>query len=162
MIERGGGFGFADETLQPLGVLSELTLQQLKRDRAFEYCVTRQKDFTHPAGADLREDLIVAQFLPDLYSERRSEVIRRKVFSFELKRGSGQKLTGLLIRTQQHFNLATKAIIVSASLRQKSRTPIRRLLQRGVVKLLDALPAFDVHKTRVVIRPAVYDIASSL
>src|SRR5580658_11110072 len=61
MVQRRYGVGFAIETLPGLGIVREMTWQDLDRDRAVQASVLRSIHLSHPARADGREDLIRAE-----------------------------------------------------------------------------------------------------
>jgi len=61
MRERGNGPCLAREAGERLGACGEPFGQDLDRDLALQACVARPVDLSHPAGAELREDLVGAE-----------------------------------------------------------------------------------------------------
>jgi hypothetical protein len=58
MVERGEDAGFATEARDPIGIVDEGRRQGLDRDVAAEPRVVRPVDFTHPPGAERRDELV--------------------------------------------------------------------------------------------------------
>ena len=67
--------GFAIEALAELRIGGERRGQDLDRDDAIEAGIARLVDFAHAAGADLRDDLVVAQTVSS--GERHAVIICR-------------------------------------------------------------------------------------
>src|SRR5215510_8246595 len=77
VVERRGGSGFATEPPYPLPISRHLVRQYLERDGAVEFCVAGAVDLAHPAFAQERNDLVMAdglaqQRLPIVSNEQRS------------------------------------------------------------------------------------------
>src|SRR5262245_46266213 len=70
IVERRGGPGFAFETFHSPGVFSELRRQDLDCNTTIEFQVICEIDFAHAAGAYLRNDLVMCEFLSG--SQRRT------------------------------------------------------------------------------------------
>jgi hypothetical protein len=65
VIEGGSGTRLTLKSLQCLGVLGDFTRQELERHKAVEACVLGFVDHTHPAAAELFDDVIVGDYLAD-------------------------------------------------------------------------------------------------
>jgi hypothetical protein len=65
MVQRGGRLGFLDEPARAFRVRGQIGAQDLEGDEALEASVLGLVDHTHPAGAELRQDLVVTQDLSD-------------------------------------------------------------------------------------------------
>ncbi len=65
MVEPGGGFGLALETLAGLVIAQKVRREEFQRDGAVELGVLGLIDDTHPAFAELGGDLVVRNGLAD-------------------------------------------------------------------------------------------------
>ena len=63
MVERRDRAGFALEALQSFRAARKFGMQQLECHRPLQNSIARQPDFAHPAGAELRLNLIVVDHL---------------------------------------------------------------------------------------------------
>jgi hypothetical protein len=77
MVERGRGPRFALETVDRRAVARERLRQELQRDGAPELDVERLEDHTHPAAADLLENLIMRDGFADHHSAAACASMRR-------------------------------------------------------------------------------------
>src|SRR5688572_2497512 len=65
MVERGGGTGFALETLQSLAIFGKLLGKELQGDAASEPCVFGLVHHAHAPAPELLDDSIVRDGLAD-------------------------------------------------------------------------------------------------
>src|SRR5215211_8706390 len=100
MVECRCGFGFADEALQAVSVLSEFDGQEFQCHATFEDGIARQKDFAHATGAEVRKNLVMAEFLPNLYGEP-CRLFPEQIFGFEFERRSSKKICRLVVGGKQ-------------------------------------------------------------
>jgi len=59
MAQSSSGLCFLYESSQAIFIADELPRKQLERDFAFELGIFGQIDFTHPAGAETREEAVM-------------------------------------------------------------------------------------------------------
>ena len=131
MVESAGGAGFALEAGDAVGVARQGNGQHLDGHVAFQARVAGAPDFAHAAAAKQFHDLEVTQ-------------LRACAQGFDRRQRSAfQKRIGLLI--QQRLHLGAELRIVRAGLRQECGALLRRLRQRGLIQLLDLLPALSLH-----------------
>src|SRR5262249_791511 len=141
MIECGGGFGFAHEPLQTLRILREARRQQLDRNSPLKLRITCEVNFTHSTCAQPRQDFIVAELL----SFKRLFLISSYLSDFCFHSRSSQKVAGFFVCLQQRLDISAQRAVASASLLKKGLTLLWLNLQRRIIKLFDALPAFRTH-----------------
>jgi hypothetical protein len=60
VVESGSSASFLPEPSEAIRLASELFGEDFESDLAPEFCVLGEVHFTHPAGADSRQDSIVA------------------------------------------------------------------------------------------------------
>lgn len=85
MIERSDGFGFSGETGAAFHACGKCRRKDLESDLAIQLGVFGQIDVTHPARANLLQDLVVREGLSDhglqSFASRNSKVTRETVQS---------------------------------------------------------------------------------
>ncbi len=65
MVQRGRGLRLPLETAERLGVLSDVVREEFKRNKTVQPGVFGFVNHTHPAAAQLRDNLVVRDGLPD-------------------------------------------------------------------------------------------------
>jgi hypothetical protein len=69
MIQRGSGFGFPPEPFQCLPVLGNVFREEFERYESIETGVLGLVDHAHPATAELFDDAVMRNGLPDHWAE---------------------------------------------------------------------------------------------
>src|SRR5438105_1646341 len=100
MIKRGDGLGFPDEAAEPVRIARSLDGQQLERHLAVEARILSQVNFTHPAGAERRENLIMAERLTDEATRLR----RRPQFGGDFEGGRIDQIPRLFMLGDERTN----------------------------------------------------------
>jgi hypothetical protein len=74
MIERGNGARFLLEAAETIGVMRERVGEDFEGDVASEASVAGAIDFTHPAGAERRDDFVRSEFGSRLQTHARARL----------------------------------------------------------------------------------------
>src|SRR2546426_1412242 len=144
MVQRRGRSRFLLKASHPLVIPGETNRQYLDRDFATQAHIFGQVNVAHSAGANVVENLV----WPKRLANKRSsfQVCQRVSHQFE---GRGfNEVAGLLIRTNERFNIATQRFVVSAGFGQKSRALIGFTLKSGLQESFDLLPTFRLHRAQ--------------
>ena len=131
VVERAGRARFPLETGDAVRVAGQAGGQHLNRHVPLQACVARAPYLAHPTPAQQVHNLEVTELGA---RAQRLDPRRRSAF---------QKRIGLLV--QQRLHLAAELRIVRTRLRQECGAFLRRLRQRGLIQLLDLLPALSLH-----------------
>src|SRR5208282_525848 len=100
VIQSGGGFGFAAETAEGLGVAGNIVGQKFQRDKTIQAGVLRFIDDTHASAAELFDDAVMgdgfaekgcgfhhfALILGSVRSQSKSTTEHRELFSYGLNK----------------------------------------------------------------------------
>ncbi len=65
MVQGGGGSGFAPEALERLGVTRHIIGQEFQRNKTAQGCIFGLVDDTHPTAAELFDDAVMRNDLPN-------------------------------------------------------------------------------------------------
>ncbi len=115
-------------------------------------------DHAHAATAEFLQDPVVRHRLADKALRFAASTYRGQVLgpslgcNLQRRRsrdpvGTGlQKVLGLLLTSQQCFKLAAQLLVTGASLLEKCGPVPCLAFERGMIKLLDLLPPFSVHR----------------
>ncbi|MCG3164203.1 MAG: hypothetical protein JMDDDDMK_05689 [Acidobacteria bacterium] len=134
----------ASLTLEPpraIGVRGKFGGQQLERDLAIQPLVSGRVDFAHPAFAQKRNDLEMADALA---CERWRVVFNKQ------RRGHGvggrfDQTPSFSIGRQQRLDLAAQGFVIAARLADKSRAIFGRAFERRLEQLIHLSPSLRLH-----------------
>ncbi len=133
---------FLLEPADALLILRECGGQQLERDLATEPRVFGQVNYTHPARANQRERLIVAEAA----AHERWILLLGGHHSNHISYLPGDEAVRLLARLQQRFDLEAQLVVIAASPGQELHAIFRRKIHRCVEQLADAQVLFRCHR----------------
>ncbi len=139
MVERRGRARLLLETAQRTGAVNQSRRQRLQRHFARERGIFREVHPAHSAGAQRREDPVMAHARAFRKGRRRpplAKIARRGV------QGSFNEIRAALRRLQKRLQLRPQIRVARAGGIQKGAARILLQFQRLVKKILQALPTF--------------------
>src|SRR5438046_6527888 len=132
MIEGRSGARLLLEATQPLFIPGKVAAQQFERHLATEACIMSQKDFTHAPAPDAAPYLVMT----DLFADNGNCLVIGKHLGGRFSSHGFDGIAGLIVRSDQRFNLTAQRWIISAGLTQKCRALRRVSLKCGLENLL--------------------------
>ena len=140
--------GFALEPGDAIGIVGEEVRQDFDRDLPIQRAVVRAIHVAHAAATERGENLV----MPDLPSnQRRVAIVRHHRGNEPARCGCpgrrGEKVSRLFVGEDQPFDLAPQHLVAAARRVEEPIAFAGRVLQRGVVDLLDLPPSLGRHRS---------------